>query len=77
MAQKISEGKCRYLEATLRDAVQAAEIQAVDPRVLAGQLNSYLVGLVQEAKIANDMQVLDRLKPGVYRLLGLHSTAAA
>jgi TetR/AcrR family transcriptional regulator, transcriptional repressor for nem operon len=74
MAQKISEGKRRYLESTLGDAVSRGDIQATDPLVLAGQLNSYLLGLVQEAKIANDIRVLDRLKPGAHRLLGLHSS---
>ncbi|MBV8814358.1 MAG: TetR/AcrR family transcriptional regulator [Verrucomicrobia bacterium] len=76
MAHKISEGKRRYLESTLQDAVSRGDIQATDPLGLAGELNSYLLGLVQEAKIANDIRVLDRLKPGAYRLLGLHSAAA-
>jgi TetR/AcrR family transcriptional regulator, transcriptional repressor for nem operon len=74
MAQKISEGKRGYLESTLRDAVCRGDIQATDHLALAGELNSYLLGLVQEAKIANDVRVLDRLKPGAYRLLGLHSS---
>jgi TetR/AcrR family transcriptional regulator, transcriptional repressor for nem operon len=77
MAQKISEGKRRYLESTLQDAVSRGDIQATDPVGLAGELNSYLLGLVQEAKIANDVRVLDRLKPGAYRLLGLHSAVPA
>jgi TetR/AcrR family transcriptional repressor of nem operon len=77
LAQKISERKCCYLEATLRDAIERGDISAADPKVLASELRSYLVGLVQEAKIANDIQVLDRLKPGAHRLLGLHTVTAA
>jgi TetR/AcrR family transcriptional repressor of nem operon len=77
MAQKISEGKCCYLEATLRDAIERGDISAADPKELASELRSYLVGLVQEAKIANDVRVLDRLKPGAHRLLGLPTTTAA
>ena len=76
MAQKISEGKCRYLENTLRDAIERRDISATDPKALARELHSYLVGLVQEAKIANEIRVFDRLKCGAHRLLGLHAPVA-
>jgi TetR/AcrR family transcriptional repressor of nem operon len=77
MAQKISEGKRAYLENTIREAIQRGDLSAADPRALADELHTYIVGLVQEAKIANDVQVLDRLKPGAHRLLGLHIAPAA
>src|SRR5580693_5140329 len=60
MAQEISQGKCRYLEATLRDGIERGDIPPRDPQILARELHSYLVGIVQEAKIANDLRVLDR-----------------
>jgi len=71
MAQQISQGKCRYLEATLRDGIERGDIPPRDPQILARELHSYLVGIVQEAKIANDMRVLERMRPGAYRMLGL------
>jgi hypothetical protein len=71
MAQEISEGKCRYLEATLRDGIERGDIPPRDPQILARELQSYLVGIVQEAKIANDLRVLERMRPGSYRMLGL------
>src|ERR1700724_2086346 len=71
MAQKISEGKCRYLEATLRDGIEGGKIPPRDPQILARELHSYLVGIVQEGKIANDLRVLERMRPGAYRMLGL------
>jgi TetR/AcrR family transcriptional regulator, transcriptional repressor for nem operon len=71
MAQQISEGKCRYLEATIHDGINRGDILSGNPQLLARELQSYIVGLVQEAKIANDLRVLDRLRPGAYRLLGL------
>ena len=77
MAQKIGQGKCAYLENTLREAIERGDISASDPKVLAGELHTYIAGLVQEAKIANDARVLDRLKSGAYRLLGLHVTPVA
>jgi TetR/AcrR family transcriptional repressor of nem operon len=77
MAQKISEWKRAYLENTLREAIERGDISGSDPRPLADELGTYIVGLVQEAKIANDVRVLDRLKPGAHRLLGLHTMPAA
>jgi TetR/AcrR family transcriptional repressor of nem operon len=71
MAQHISERKCRYLESTLRDAMEQGEIERQDAKLLAQELHSYLCGIVQEAKIANDPKVLERLKFGAYRIIGL------
>jgi TetR/AcrR family transcriptional regulator, transcriptional repressor for nem operon len=71
MAQQIIDGKRRYVEATLRDGIDRGEIPGGNPQLLARELQSYIMGLVQEAKIANDPHVLDRLRPGAYRLLGL------
>jgi TetR/AcrR family transcriptional repressor of nem operon len=76
MAQKISEGKRVYLENTIREAIERGDVSAADPRALADELHTYIVGLVQEAKIANDVRVLDRLKPGAHRLLGLQIAPA-
>jgi TetR/AcrR family transcriptional regulator, transcriptional repressor for nem operon len=75
MAQQIIEGKRRYVEATLRDGIERGEIPSGNPQLLARELQSYIAGLVQEAKIANDLHVLDRLRPGAYRLLGLGEPA--
>ena len=77
MAQQIGERKCRYFESTLRDAMESGDIPRRDARQLAQELNCYVIGLVQEAKIANDIGVLDRLKPGAYRLLGVKAEATA
>ena len=33
-----------------------------DPKLLAQELHFYIVGLIQEAKISNDLAVLDRME---------------
>ncbi|MBV8586625.1 MAG: TetR/AcrR family transcriptional regulator [Verrucomicrobia bacterium] len=75
MAQKISANKCKYIEETLRDAIEEGLIKPTDPAVLARELHSYLVGLVQEAKIANDLRALNGMRAGAYRLLGVQTAA--
>ncbi len=68
MAQQISERKCRYLESTLRDAMELREIPTQDARSLAQEVHFYIVGLIQEAKISNNVEVLDRMKTGARRI---------
>jgi TetR/AcrR family transcriptional regulator, transcriptional repressor for nem operon len=75
MAQKISTNKCKYIEETLQDAIEEGLIKPTDPGVLAHELHSYLVGLVQEAKIANDLRTLNGMRAGAYRLLGIQAEA--
>src|ERR1700724_3022294 len=70
MAQQISERKCGYLESTLRDAIEAGEIPTRDPKLLAKELHFYIAGLVQEAKISNNLSVLDHMESGAYRIIG-------
>jgi TetR/AcrR family transcriptional repressor of nem operon len=70
MAQQISECKCRYLESTLRDAMELGEIPRQDARFLAQEVHFYIVGSIQEAKISNNLDVLDRMKTGAYRIIG-------
>ena len=77
MAQKISANKCKYIEETLRDAIEEGLIKPTAPAVLARELHSYLVGLVQEAKIANDLRALNGMRAGAYRLLGVEAAALA
>jgi len=70
MAQQISERKCRYLESTLRDAMELGEIPKQDAKSLAQEVHFYIVGLIQEAKISNNVEVLDRMKTGARRIVG-------
>jgi TetR/AcrR family transcriptional repressor of nem operon len=77
MAQKISANKCKYIEETLSDAIEEGLIKPTDPAVLTRELHSYLVGLVQEAKIANDLRALNGMRAGAYRLLGVEAAALA
>ncbi|MBV9488226.1 MAG: TetR/AcrR family transcriptional regulator [Verrucomicrobia bacterium] len=77
MAQEICDQRCAYLAATLGDAMAAGEIPTSDPRVLACEVHSYIMGVVQQAKIANDLRVLDGLKPGVHRILRVEQPVLA
>jgi TetR/AcrR family transcriptional regulator, transcriptional repressor for nem operon len=70
MAQQISARKRDYLESTLSDAMEAGDLPIQDPKLLAQELHFFIVGLIQEAKISNDLAVLDRIESGAYRIIG-------
>jgi TetR/AcrR family transcriptional regulator, transcriptional repressor for nem operon len=75
MAQKIGDKKCRYLETTLRDAMDLGEIPKQDAKLLAQELHFFVVGLLHEAKITNSLGGLARMKTGAYRLIGVPAAA--
>jgi TetR/AcrR family transcriptional repressor of nem operon len=77
MAQQISVRKRDYLESTLSDAMEAGDLPMQDPKLLAQELHFFIVGLIQEAKISNDLAVLDRIESGAYRIIGATRAVAA
>lgn len=62
---------CRYLESAIRDAQRDGDVPPGNPAVLALQLHSYWTGLVQQAKLSDDLGLLDGMETGVFRLLGV------
>jgi TetR/AcrR family transcriptional repressor of nem operon len=77
MAQQISARKRDYLESTLSDAMEAGDLPIQDPKLLAQELHFFIVGLIQEAKISNDLAVLDRMESGAYRIIGASRAVVA
>jgi TetR/AcrR family transcriptional repressor of nem operon len=77
MAQQISARKRDYLESTLSDAMEAGDLPMQDPKLLAQELHFFIVGLIQEAKISNDLAVLDRMESGAYRIIGASRAVVA
>ncbi len=70
-SEEMMERIVRYLT----NAVAALQAEGLapqeDPKAVARQLYDYVMGLMLEAKIENSLEALNRLKPGVFRILGL------
>ncbi len=77
--QKKIEGilnyKRKYLESTVRDAHAAGLIHAPDAAAKARTLFAYYQGLVNEARIRNDLELLRDAVPGTLELLGVKEPA--
>jgi TetR/AcrR family transcriptional regulator, transcriptional repressor for nem operon len=69
-AHELSERTMKYLTCTLRDAAAEGILDTKDPVELARQVFCYAGGLIMQAKIENDPEVLRCLKKGVFRLVG-------
>jgi TetR/AcrR family transcriptional repressor of nem operon len=79
--QKKIEGildyKKRYLESTIRDAHAAGLIHAPDAAAKAQVLFCYYQGLLTEARIKNDLELLREAIQGTHELLGVKEPAIA
>jgi TetR/AcrR family transcriptional repressor of nem operon len=75
-AHELSERTMKYLASALRDAAAEGVLEAEDPVELARQVFCYAGGLIMQAKIENNPDVLKCLKKGVFRLLGANPVEA-
>jgi TetR/AcrR family transcriptional repressor of nem operon len=75
--QGIMDQKCKYLESAIRDAHVDGEIHAPDVGVKARMLLAYYEGLLTQARIQNDVEVLREAASGMLTILGVKETAAA
>jgi len=72
-AHELAERAMRYLSATLADAITEGSIDAENPFELAREVFCYAKGLIMQAKIENNPDILKCLKNGVFRLVAAKS----
>jgi TetR/AcrR family transcriptional repressor of nem operon len=60
----------KYIENAIADAIREGSVTVKDPAVAAQRVNSVILGLLVEAKVNNDLKVLEGLEPAVMGILG-------
>jgi TetR/AcrR family transcriptional repressor of nem operon len=75
--QEILDYKQRYLESAIRDAHAAGLIVAPDAAAKARMLFAYFEGILTQARIRNDVEILRESVHGFMDLLGAHQAKAA
>ena len=65
-----------YIESAIRDAHAAGLIHAPDPASKARMLFAYSEGLMTQARIVNDAEVLREMAEGMMGILGVEAVAA-
>jgi TetR/AcrR family transcriptional regulator, transcriptional repressor for nem operon len=71
-ARELIDRYCLYFEHALEEAQASGEMPLSDASVKARELYGYLVGALVQARIRNDLSILQRLSTGVRTSLGLH-----
>ncbi|MBV9105939.1 MAG: TetR/AcrR family transcriptional regulator [Verrucomicrobia bacterium] len=76
-AHELSERTMKYLACALRDAAAEGILDIKDSVELARQVFCYAGGLIMQAKIENNPELLKCLKKGVFRLVGVNPSRTA
>ena len=75
--QRMIKGKLKYFESALRDLQAEGQLQGQDPAALARQAFSYFEGVLAQARISDDLEMLRGVYDAVVKLLGLKQPATA
>jgi len=67
----------KYLETAVRDAHAAGQIRAPDPAAKSRTIYAYHEGLLTQARIQNDVGVLEDMLRGTLDILGVQESALA
>lgn len=76
MIQSVLDSKRKYIESAIRDAHASGEIDAPDPAAKARMIMGYYEGMLTQARIQNDVTVLQDMASGIFSLLGAKSPEA-
>jgi TetR/AcrR family transcriptional repressor of nem operon len=75
--QEILEYKRKYLESAIRDAHAAGLIHAPDPAAKSRALFAYYQGLLTQARIQNNLEILREGIHGIFEQLGVKENEVA
>ena len=69
--QGIMDQKRKYLESAVRDAHAAGLVHAPDPAAKARMIFAYYEGVLTQARIQDDVEVLREIASGMFAMLGV------
>ena len=75
--QGIMDQKRKYIESAIRDAHAAGVVDAPDAGAKARMLMAYYEGLLTQARIQNDVEVLREAADGMFTILGVKEAVTA
>jgi TetR/AcrR family transcriptional repressor of nem operon len=72
--QLMNSGK-KYIETAICDAIREGSVSVSDPALATQHIHSVMLGMLLEAKVQNDLKVLEDLESTVMGVLGARSVA--
>jgi TetR/AcrR family transcriptional repressor of nem operon len=67
----------KYIESAIADAIREGSVTVKDPVSASAIFQSLLCGMLVEARVQNDLKVLENLEGTVMKLLGAKVAVAA
>jgi len=74
--QEIMDQKRKYIESAIRDAHAVGLIHAPDPAAKARMIFAYYEGLLTQARMQNDVEILREIASGMFAMLGVKDEKA-
>lgn len=75
-SEQLMNASRKYVESAIADAIREGSVTVKDPVAAAITLNSLLIGMLLEARVQNDLKVLENLEGTVMNFLGARAVAA-
>lgn len=66
----------KYVESAVADAIREGSVTVKDPAAAAETMNCLILGMLLEARVKNDLKVLEKLEPTIMRFLGVKTVEA-
>jgi TetR/AcrR family transcriptional repressor of nem operon len=76
-SEQLMNSSRKYVESAIADAIQEGSLPVKDPVATSIRLQSLLVGMLLEARVQNDLKVLDNLESTVLDFIGAKSAGVA
>ena len=68
--EELIERSTKFIESAIAEAIREGSVSVNDPKTSARQIFSYLLGLLLQARLRNDLKVLRDLQPTVITMVG-------
>ncbi len=68
--EELIERSTKFIESAIADAIREGSVSVNDPKTSASQVFSYVLGLLLQARLRNDLNVLRDLQPTVITMVG-------
>jgi TetR/AcrR family transcriptional repressor of nem operon len=76
-AEQVTARMTKYWESLIRDLATEGLIECQDHSELAKEVGSYITGILMQAKIENSLKPIEKIKHGLFRLLGIRQPQVA
>lgn len=68
--EELIERSTKFIESAIAEAIREGSVSVNDPKTSASQVFSYVLGMLLQARLRNDLNVLRHLQPTVITMVG-------